>query len=225
MSQRDRILLGALATLAVLAGGWLMIVKPQRKQATDLQTQITAQQTQLSGAAAVAAQYRAARARLLKHPEVFEQSAKALPNRTAMPDLLRTITRTADGTGVKVGDLTTSGGGASPSPGISSVGLSLTFTGDFLALQRYLSRLQHFVQVSKEKVAAKGRLIAIDSVQLAPGADGGGLTATVKATAYILQPGALSSTPATTTAAPATTPAAPAATGTASTPTPSGGTQ
>src|SRR5205085_6510925 len=137
-----------------------------------------------------------------------------LPNRVAMPEMLRSLTATAEGTGVVMNSLNTSAG-TSTTPGIQSVGLDLSFDGDFLALQRYLSRLQKFVKVSRQKVAAKGRLVALDSVQLAPKEST--LAATVKATVYILQPGALSTVAAATPGA-ATT-AAPAASTSPSTPT------
>ena len=236
MRQRDRILLVVVAAVAVLGAGWLLIVKPKREDARQLQTQITAKRSELGGAAARAAQYRSAREQLRRHPQAFEEAGRALPNRVAMPELLRTLTRTARGTGVKMGDLTASAGEASTAPGISSVGLSLSFDGDFLALQRYLARLQRFVQVSRDDVAAKGRLLAVDSVQLSHGG-GSGLQATVAATVYILQPGALVpgaavSAPATGASAaapgaPASTPAAPApvASAPASSSTPPGGVQ
>jgi hypothetical protein len=89
----------------------------------------------------------------------------------------------------------------------------MNLQGGFLELQRYLSRLQQFVKVSRQKVAAKGRLVALDSVSLAP--KDTSLTATVKATVYVLQPGALSTSGATATTGAA---AAPAATATTATP-------
>jgi hypothetical protein len=128
-----------------------------------------------------------------------------------MPELLRTLTRTARGTGVTMGELTVGAGDSAAtasSPGITSVGLQLSFDGDFLALHRYLERLERFVQVSSKDVAARGRLVALNNVQLTNGNDG--LTAKVGATVYVLQPGAL--TPgATTTTAPAAGSTPPAA--------------
>src|SRR4051794_32607436 len=163
MSQRDRILIGFVAVIAVLGAGWFFMVKPKRQDASELAAQISVKQDELGGAAARAAEYRAAREQLRRDPEAFEKAVKALPNRTAMPDLLRTLTRTAKGTGIKMGNLTAEPG-QSTTPGISSVGLQLSFEGDFLALQRYLARLQRFVKVSRSEVAAKGRLLALNSV-------------------------------------------------------------
>ena len=220
MSSRDKILIGVVAIVAVIGGAWMGVVKPKREDARQIETQITAARSDLAGVSARAASYRAARDRLRKHPQAFEKAGRALPSRVSMPELLRTLTRTARGTGVTMGELNVgndAGGGASSStPGISSVGLQLSFDGDFLALHRYLERLERFVQVSSKDVAARGRLVALNNVQLSSGDSG--LTAKVGATVYVLQPGALTPGAATTapaatgaTAAPATAGAPPAA--------------
>jgi Tfp pilus assembly protein PilO len=208
VSQRDRLLLLVGVVAVALAGGWFLVIQPKRNEARDVDAQIIAARTQLAGTAGMAAQYRASRASLRKHPEVFVRAGRALPSRVAMPDLLRTLTKTARGTGVKIGDLTVGAGGASTTPGIGSVPLSLSFDGDFLALQRYLGRLQRFVAVSKKDVEAKGRLVSLDTVDMTPG-DSGTLVAKVSATVYVMQPGALSATTS-----------APAAGATAGTPAP-----
>ncbi|HEY3020402.1 MAG TPA: type II secretion system protein GspM [Solirubrobacteraceae bacterium] len=212
MTQRDKILIVLAAAIAVLAGGWFFIAQPKRGDSRALDAQLTAARTELAGTASRAAQYRAARAALLKHPEVFTKAGRALPSRVAMPDLLRALTRTARGTGVSVNELTT-GAGTSSTPGIGSVNLELGFGGNFLSLQRYLARLQRFVEVSSKDVAARGRLVSLDSVHLSAGEEKKGLSAKVSATVYVLQPGALSvgATPAAaTTAAPAAASATPA---------------
>jgi len=221
--QRQNILLAVVIAGAVLAGSWFFIAAPKREEARKIDEQIASSRADLAGASARAAQYKAARDRLRKHPEVFEKAGKALPNRVSMPDLLRTLTKTARGTGVTMGELTTAdgGGGAASMPGINSVGLQMSFTGDFLALRRYLERLQRFVAVTKTDVAARGRLVALNTVHLKP-ADGG-LLADVTATVYTLQPGALAAGATATSGTTGTTPAGSAAAGSTS-PAPANGT-
>jgi Tfp pilus assembly protein PilO len=215
VKQRDKILIAVAASLVAVMAGWFIIAKPKRAEMRTLDTQIEAKRTELSGVSARAAQYRAARDSLVRNPQAFRQSAKALPNRVAMSELLRTLSRTASGTGVTMSDLSTSAGDAS-TPGISSVNLALTFDGTFLELQRFLGKLQKFVKVSKQRVAAKGRLLALDGISLTAGEGSTSVSAKVSATAYILQPGALSvgagATAPPSGAAPATTPAPAAAT-------------
>jgi len=210
VTQRDKLLVTLAAVVGVLAAGWFLVVAPKRQDARRLDEQIATARTQLAGTAGRAAQYRAARDDLRKHPEAFRRAGRALPNRASMPELLRTLTATTQGTGVTLGDLTTGGaaggaGATTSTPGIGSVGLQLSFTGNFLSLQRYLGRLERFVNVSRDDVDAKGRLLALNSVQLTPGEDSK-LSAKVSATVYVLQPGGLAATaPATT--APGTAPA------------------
>jgi Tfp pilus assembly protein PilO len=208
VSPRDRLLLIVGVVAVSFAAGWFVVIQPKRNEARDIDTQILAARTQLAGTAGMAAQYRASRDSLRKHPEVFVRAGTALPSRVAMPDLLRTLTKTARGTGVKMGELSVGAGAASTTPGIGSVPLTLAFNGDFLALQRYLGRLQRFVAVSKKDVEARGRLVSLDSVDLTPDTNGK-LGAKVSATVYVMQPGALSATSS-----------APAAGATAGTPAP-----
>jgi Tfp pilus assembly protein PilO len=230
MNQRDKILLTVVAVVGVLAAGWFGLVAPKRDEATQLDAQIATARTNLAGSASRLAQYRAARTSLLKHPAALRESDRALPTRADMPDLLRQLTKTAEGANVDVGDITAGSGATDPSnPGIGTVGLQLNFTGGYVALQKYLAKLHKFVAVRGTKVDAKGRLMSLDTIQLGRG-DNGGLAAKVGATVYVLQAGALTATPTPTTgatAAPATTatPAPASASASASTPTTAGGTQ
>ena len=208
MSQRDRIIVAAVAIVAAVGGGWFLMAKPKRAEMRQLDAQITAKRAELAGAAATAARYRAARDELRRNPQAFREAGKALPNRIAMSELLRTLDKSAGDVGVEMSSLNTAPGSGS-TPGISSVDLALEFDGSFLALQRFLGKMQKLVKVSRDRVAAKGRLLALNSVQLgAVGGDESGLKAKVSATAYILQPGALTATPA----APGATGATPAPT-------------
>jgi Tfp pilus assembly protein PilO len=210
VSTRDKTILGLVAVVAALAAGWFTVGSPKRSEMAELDTQIAAKQAEVDGVASRAAQYRAARDELRRNPDAFANAGRALPNRVQMPDLLRTLTRTARQSGVAMGNLSTSAGGAGATPGINAVNLTLDFEGEFLALQRFLGRLQTMVDVSEQNVAAKGRLLALNKLQLVPG--DGSLGAKVDATVYVLQPSALGAS------APAAVP--PAATATPTTPTP-----
>ena len=65
MTGRDRIVLMAIVVLVVLAGGWLMVVSPERKQAAEAQTAVQTAQGQLQSAEA-AGRERARRAAQLR---------------------------------------------------------------------------------------------------------------------------------------------------------------
>jgi Tfp pilus assembly protein PilO len=194
VSNRDKTILSVAVVVIALAVSWFTVAAPKRDEMTKLDAQVTAKQAEVDGASGRAAQYRAARDELRRNPQAFAQAGRALPNRVQMPDILRTLTRTADNSGVEMGSLTTSAGDAAATPGINAVKLNVDFAGEFLDLQRFMARLQRMVDVSSKDVAAKGRLMALNSVSLAPAE--GGLTAQVDATVYVLAPGALNATAA-----------------------------
>ena len=50
MTGRDRLVIMAIVVLAVLAGGWLLLVSPERKQAAQAQTQVESARQQLQSA-------------------------------------------------------------------------------------------------------------------------------------------------------------------------------
>jgi hypothetical protein len=236
MSSRDRTLLIAIAVLVVLAGGWFAIISPKRSESAALGSDLTAARASLLQANADVARFTQARADLRADAKALRAAGKALPTRVAMPALLRELERTATRDGVTMTALTTSaasavtatvttppatGSAATPATsGISSMGLSLTFTGRFVDLQRYLATLQRFVRVSAKNVDATGRLFAMNGVRLGAGPNGlPSLSASVDATVYMLDPAAAQA--ATQAPATATVPgAAPAAASTGSSPTP-----
>lgn len=227
MSSRDRTLLIVVGLVVVLGGAWFAIVSPKRSESASIDTQITAAGAALQQANSDVARYAAARDALRNDAKALRAAGKALPTRVAMPALLRQLERTATSDGVDMTALTTSGSSGLPAapttttPGIDSVGLSLTFSGDFVNLQRYLATLERFVRVSTRNVEATGRLFAINGIRLGAGAKGlPNLSASVDATVYVLQPAAAEAAtqPAATT--PATGAPAPASASTGSSPTP-----
>ena len=62
-----------------------------------------------------------------------------------------------------------------------------TFTGNFFRLSDFFGRLEQFVVAGKNSIAVKGRLMTLDAINLAPGANGfPNITATVSATTFLL---------------------------------------
>ena len=73
MTGRDRIVLLVLVVLAVAAGGWILLVSPERKevkkyseQVTSAQSQLSTAQGQLANAKAAQTQYAAAYSSVVK---------------------------------------------------------------------------------------------------------------------------------------------------------------
>jgi hypothetical protein len=109
--------------------------------------------------------------------------------------------------------------GAAPA-GFTTVPFSFTFDGSYFAVQKLLARMTRFTQVRDRDLVVRGRLLAVDGLELGAGGKGfPRVRATIKATAYVLPPDASTATPAgaaavAAAAAPAGTPAAaPAAPG------------
>src|SRR5512135_3665817 len=104
-TQRWSALTG-LAVVVVLLAGWFLLVAPKRGEVADLREQTTAQEqrhqqvrTQLAMLKAQDADLPAQRARLA-------EIAAKLPDGTALPALVRSLTETADRSGVDIVSMT-----------------------------------------------------------------------------------------------------------------------
>lgn len=229
ISHRDRVLLAVIVVAGVLAGGFFFVVKPKRAEMRALDTQISTAQSRLDTAVSTLDNEQAAKARISHDLGGLLAAGKAVPTTVAMPALLRQLQSTGDRGGVTMTSFTTGGTSAAaptststPSTGatagVQTQTLQLQFGGGFIDLQRFLAHLQSFVDVSRQRVQATGRLLALDSVQLASaGAKAKGLTAQVGATIYSLDPQALraAAAPGASTPAGASAPSTPTPTATA----------
>ncbi|MFN2617397.1 MAG: hypothetical protein ABR581_09770 [Thermoleophilaceae bacterium] len=124
--------------------------------------------------------------------------------------------------GASAGQSGSAGGqSAQQAPGLESVPLDFSFKGSFFDLANFFHRLKRFVQVSNGRLAIRGRLMTVDSFTFTSGDSFPDLTATVKASVYLVPkaegvsggatPAGPSAQPATTTAAGSSSgPAAPA---------------
>ena len=128
---------------------------------------------------------------------------------------------TSDAANAAAGADQPAGAVAASTPGLDTVPLDFTFTGDFFELADFLHRLKRFVHVNNDRIIVDGRLMLVESfslkmqefptleatmstkVYLSPKAEGptGGATAAGPATAP-----AATAPPAGTTPAPAPTP-------------------
>lgn len=221
MSRRDQILLSVAVAVALIAGAWFVLISPERQESHRIDQKIDSVQQRLDQATTQLNQELAARTALRRDAEALLSVTRAVPTQVAMPAVLRGLSRTAAQLGVTMASLTASPPSSSSStsavPGVESEDLQLTFTGGFLNLQRFLARVQNFVRVSRQNVAATGRLMSVSGVSLSPAsANGAGVQAQVHATIYVLQPVASGATGA--TPASGTTPAPAASSGSSPTP-------
>jgi hypothetical protein len=201
-SQRKTGLIVALAAalLAVSAGGYLVLIAPQRSKASDLDARIADTRVQLGA-------YRVGN-RDPKEPvqiaELFDLT-KAMPDTEDMPDVLLELSRVAEDTGIVIQSITPTA--AVTGAGYDQLPLDVVFEGDFYDVSDFLYRLRNLVSVRDGKLRARGRLFSVESVNFAEGVPRfPQLQATVKLSAFVYKP----STPAAGSAPAAGQPTTPA---------------
>jgi len=213
MSQRDRLILAVVISLALIGAAWMLLVQPERNRATQLASQIRLAQQQLRGAQAEAAAARAAAAAYPRNYAMVAELGEAVPADDEMPSLIYQLQAAAERARVSFQSLalasssssssatTTAAGkavsaaqlppGATVGPaGFPTMPFTFTFSGDFFRLSNFLGQLQRFVTVSRNGIEVRGRLMTINAVSLGPGPKGfPQISATISATTYMLPQG------------------------------------
>lgn len=211
MTGRDRLVLMSVLVLAVLAGGWLLLVSPERKQAAQAQTQIESARQKLQSAQAQAASERSAEAGYTAAYVSVVRLGKAVPPLQEVPALVYELDQATNQRDVDFKSITSStsnGSSSSSTPAASATPAAFTqmpftfvFTGSFFQLAHLLGQVDGFARTSTtgnastpSGVEVNGRLLTIQGLTLAPDAESGlsaagangKLSATITATAYVL---------------------------------------
>jgi Tfp pilus assembly protein PilO len=246
VTQRDRIVLGVLATVAVIAGFWFLLLAPKREEASKAAAQVTEAQTRVDAAQAELNAGQAARRDYNVQVMTIARLGKAVPPTDDTPSLIFQLERTARAAGVDFRKFeieakapTTGGAGAQAADGVTPMPFKVTFNGQFAELRRFLDELQDFAKPKGDTLDVKGRLLTVDGVSMAPKTDISSLVGVnLLITAYTAPvagakgtnatPQGTNATPQGTNATPQGTNATPPGTGstpsTPSTPSPSGST-
>lgn len=95
-------LLTALGTLAVIAGGYFMLVKPQSNHAAELRTEAQEQQQVNATLQSQIAQLNKQKKDLPKQQADLARFAGLIPNNPALPAMIRSLTDAADNAGVEL---------------------------------------------------------------------------------------------------------------------------
>jgi Type II secretion system (T2SS), protein M len=200
VSARDRTVIGILALVAAIAGGWLLVIQPKRGELSSLQGQVSTAQSQLSAAESQVAAGESARAQFGTNYTSLVKLGEAVPTDDNLPSLIFQLQAAATASRVDFRGLSlASGGGGSTaggalppgvtqgSSGFPSEPFSFTFRGSFFNLADFFARLERFVTVTQGGISVRGRLLTLDGISLGPGAGGfPTIDATVSATAYLL---------------------------------------
>jgi Tfp pilus assembly protein PilO len=238
MTGRDRIVIVVIAALAVAAAAWLLVVAPEREKATKLGAEVSTAQSQLSTAENEVSTARSAEVGYPTEYASLVNLGKAVPTGQEVPSLIVQLAQATNEKNVEFSSITSGGSaggsGSSSTPAAASASFTampftFVFNGSFFNLYDLFQQLNHFTaRTSAGNLQVSGRLLTIQSVQLAPGAASGSgksngqLTGTISATAYVLPASQASAATATsptgaqtTSGSTASSPATPAVIGAA----------
>jgi hypothetical protein len=219
MTARDRLVVIAIAALALLGAAWLMVVSPERKKAADLNSKVSAANTELASASSQLANARQAQARYTSAYAAIVKLGKAVPAQDEVPALIYQLAQASHRRDVNFASIVagTGAGSSSPTPGASTASpasagaagagsssaaagfsqlpFTFTFEGTFTDLYRLFLQLNAAtVRTASGGLQVSGRLLTIQSAKLAPVPSSGTkpsgrLTGTITATAYVLGAG------------------------------------
>jgi len=155
-------LIGIIVGAILLVGfaGWFLLVRPQGAKLNDLKRQTADTKQKID-----AYHQQVAAARSAPRIEVADvyRLAKAMPDKTDMPDLLLELSQLARDTGIRFDSI-------SPQA-VATIGsyqvlpISVTFNGNFYNLADFLYRLRSLVSVHGGRLDATGRLFSVDTLQ------------------------------------------------------------
>jgi type II secretory pathway pseudopilin PulG len=237
MTTRDRMVLIAVVVLVLLAGGWVLVVSPERNKAGAEQAQVQSARAQLETAKSQANSARAAEQRYDAAYSSVVSLGKAVPSSEEVPSLIYQLELASDQRDIEFTSITSgssSGSSSSSSASASAAAdssatpsaftpmpFTFVFKGSFAGLAHLLGGIDGFAQRNTAgQLTVSGRLLTIQgadiTVQNTSGSSSSSvLTATITATAYVLPAsqgltgGATAAGPGATTTS-AASPAAPA---------------
>jgi len=197
--------LAVVLALLVAAGGWFLLVSPQRAAVGELEAEIAAAELRLEEHRL--ATVRAGSVEKIEVADLFRLS-KAMPDRADMSGVLLELNRIAADTGITFESISPQT--AVPISGYQAVPILLTFKGNFYNLSDFLYRLRTLVHVDDGRLAATGRLFAIDTLDFAESQEGfPRISASLVVDAFVYGTGAPATSTPTTSTTTTTTPALP----------------
>jgi hypothetical protein len=161
--------LPALIALIVLgfvvagAGGYFLVVGPQRSKAASLDKQIADTQDAIDSARALTLQ--AKRGAQIRVADLFRLT-KAMPDQTDMADIVLELNKVAADSGITFEQITPATTAVALS-GYQAIPITVEFQGNFYELSDFLYRLRNLVDVRHGALDASGRLFAIDTISFA----------------------------------------------------------
>jgi Tfp pilus assembly protein PilO len=174
--------------LLVLAG-WMLLVSPARSKSADLQTQITATQSDIATRKAAIA--RKPKIEVDVRTSDLYRLTKAVPGRADMPGIVLELNRLSRSTGVSFQTIAPQT--VVTGQGYNVLPLNVIVNGRFGEVNSFLHQLRRLVTVKKARLDASGRLFSVDNVSLAesPAATFPEVQATITLDAFVYAGGVL----------------------------------
>jgi type IV pilus assembly protein PilO len=147
------LVLTAVGVVAVLAGGWFLLVSPKRAEANDLRAETGTTEQQISVLRGRLAELRDKQASLPAQQAALDAISKKIPSDPALPALIRALTIAGRNSGVDLTSISpgppvqpptapVAGGTAAAATPITSIPLVISATGTFTQVQQFVSRLE-----------------------------------------------------------------------------------
>ncbi len=158
MNRRVVYLLAGVVLVVVVVVYWFVLLNPLMNDITDTNAQIEQSEQTLSGLKVRLAQSEQTRREAGMNQGRLIELAKMVPAGEELPSLLLQIQDLATESGIDF--MSISPGQSSPSPGFQVIPLQLQFTG-------YYFDLNDFIYRAEQLAAGPGRLLGVQSLQLA----------------------------------------------------------
>jgi hypothetical protein len=210
VTRSNKLMLGALAALGLVAAYWFLLLAPKRDEAAALATQLSAKQGEVAQAQSTLASYRKAQQNYKATYAEVTQLGKAVPADDDVRSLVVHLDSASelskvDFRSIELGASTSGASaaagapatGPSPPPGAVAVGSAgfstmpfvFRFKGDYAPLSSLFNRLEQFVTVNNQKIDVTGRLLRLETIELLPDTAGyPKINATVTASSYLVPP-------------------------------------
>ena len=155
MTTRDRMVLIVISALAVLAAGWILVVSPERQQASKLEAQVSSAKSELSSAEGQLDNARQAQSQYASAYSSIVSLGKAVPPGQEVPSLIYELSQATRQKHVEFTSITNgssaSGTGKTASPTATAAASTFTqmpftfvFGGSFFDLEQLFHRLDGF---------------------------------------------------------------------------------
>lgn len=163
LPQSAVIALIAFGFLLAAAGGYFLVLGPQRSHASDLDRQIADTNSAIDAARALTLE--AKKGAQIRVADVYRLT-KAMPDQVDMAGILLELNQVAADSGITFENISPSTT-ATPISGYLAIPITVEFQGNFYDLSDFLYRLRNLVDVRHGTLDATGRLFAIDEVDFA----------------------------------------------------------